>query len=207
MRPPVPSWLGDRCAGLLAAPTTKPSGAAPAWWEYLVEGMLGPGSRLLHDISRRHAALAGLEPRHPLLDLDLIELALSLPPELAFDRRYNRPLLRHAVDGLVPEAVRVRPYKSRFDPVFAEGILADRPLIEQLLLSADAEVGEFVDRSLLRERLESPPTASAPLRSWCVELWHLATLECWLRRQAGREPLSLRSQGLLSPATTDLALL
>jgi asparagine synthase (glutamine-hydrolysing) len=184
--PDPPSWL--RVAPALldgAAPTGEWDG--PAWWSAQVEGILGPGSRMLHDTSRRHASLSGIEPRHPLLDVDLIELALSLPPELAFDRRFNRPVLRQAADGVVCEEVRLRPYKSNFDPVLVAGMKADLPAIERLLLDAGAEVAAYADRQLLRAYLTSPPTGAGPLREWALTIWNLATTECWLRGEAGRD--------------------
>jgi asparagine synthase (glutamine-hydrolysing) len=185
-RPQPPSWLSVAPALLDGgAPTEEWDG--PAWWSAQVEGILGPGSRMLHDTSRRHAALSGIEPRHPLLDVDLIELALSIPPELAFDRRFNRPVLRQAVDGLVPEEVRVRPYKSNFDPVLVAGVKADLPVLERLLLDADAEVAAYADRRLLRAYLDSPPTGAGQLREWALTIWNLATTECWLRGEAGRD--------------------
>ena len=37
-------------------------------------------------------------------DLELIELVLSLPPELAFDAQYDRPLLRASMEGVSPSS-------------------------------------------------------------------------------------------------------
>ena len=43
--------------------------------------------------------------RHPLLhDLQLIETVLRLPPRAQFDAIRDRPLLREALNGLIPEA-------------------------------------------------------------------------------------------------------
>jgi hypothetical protein len=203
--PGPPAWLGQRAAAALAqAPPPHPERDAPRWWSALSDGILGPGSRLLHDVSRRHAALAGLVPRHPLLDVDLVELALSLPPELAFDRRYNRPLLRHAVAGLVPDEARLRPYKSNFDPVFNASVAADLPAIEGLLLAPDAEVRAFVDAERLRTRLSNPPSDPGARRRWSLELWHLSTVECWLRLCTGNPALPAATARALIPTDCDL---
>jgi asparagine synthase (glutamine-hydrolysing) len=203
--PDPPSWLGKRAVEALAeAPPPDHPRDAPRWWSVLSDGILGPGSRLLHDVSRRHAALAGLVPRHPLLDLDLVELALSLPPELAFDRRYNRPLLRHAVAGLVPDEARLRPYKSNFDPVFNASVAADLPAIEGLLLAPDAEVRAFVDAERLRTRLSNPPSDPGARRRWSLELWHLSTAECWLRLCTGNSALPAATAEALIPTDCDL---
>lgn len=187
--PAAPMWLA---AGALdgAEPASRiPPWGGPAWWMTHVDGILGVGSQLMHDLSRRHAALSGIEPRHPLLDVDLIELALSLPPELAFDRRYNRPILRQAVAGLLPDAVRLWPYKSHFDPVLIDGLRADLPAIERLLLAPRAEVGAYVERRRLEEHFASPPADVDALREWSKQIWFLTTIECWLRQQAGSEPV------------------
>jgi asparagine synthase (glutamine-hydrolysing) len=158
---------------------------------------------MLHDTSRRHGALWGIEPRHPLLDVDLVEFALSLPPELAFDRRYNRPVLRQAVQGLVPDDVRLRPYKSNFDPVFIEALDADLPVIEGLVLAEDAETQPYVDRSALELHFSRVPSAPGARRERAMGLWQLATIECWLRSRAGRKPLPEGLIRMLAPPRYD----
>ena len=186
--PDPPGWLRVE-AGLLEARDPDPPGDGPPWWIAKVAAILGPGSRMANDTTRRNAALSGIEPRHPLLDVDLIEAVLTFPPELAFDRRYNRPLLREAVAGLVPDVVRLRPYKSNFDPVIAAGMAAELPLVEALLLHQGAHVGAYVDSRALTRFLASPPPTLPARRPWAMSLWQLATLECWLRLQAGDETL------------------
>jgi asparagine synthase (glutamine-hydrolysing) len=179
-------------------------GNAPAWWATLLEGIFGPGSRLLHDVSRRHGALAGIEPRHPLLDLDVIELALSLPPELAFDRRYNRPVLRSAMDGLVPDPVRTRPYKSRFDSVFASALRSDLPVIARMLTAPDAEVRAYADASSIHSLLEAPPERADAERAWAFDLWNLTLAECWLRSVSGAPAVADEERALVSATAADI---
>jgi asparagine synthase (glutamine-hydrolysing) len=197
--PSHPQWLRVD-PSLLEDPPAPEKRDGPAWWSAQAEGILGPGSRMLHDTSRQHAALSGIEPRHPLLDVDLIELALSFPPELAFDRRYSRPILREAVQGLVPDGARLRPYKSNFDPVLISSLDADLPAIQGLLLAPEAEIGAYVERRELERYLSSPPATPGPRREWALTVWHLATTECWLRLLAGRNPLPKDLQRELKPA-------
>jgi asparagine synthase (glutamine-hydrolysing) len=198
LSPPPPGWLTLEPPEPLRPPAGE--SGAPPWWHARVQGILGPGSRILHDTSRRHGALTGIEPRHPLLDVDLIELALSLPPELAFDRRYNRPVLRHAVAGLVPDEARLRPYKSNFDPVFVDGVVADLPAIRELLLDPGAETRRYADREALEARMGALPSEPGARREWARELWQLTTLECWLRRLGGGDLVPGRARSLLPPA-------
>jgi asparagine synthase (glutamine-hydrolysing) len=174
---------------LLEAEDPVPAVEGPAWWVAQVAAILGPGSRMAHDVTRRDAALSGLETSHPLLDVDLIEAVLSFPPELAFERRFNRPVLREAVVGLVPDEARLRPYKSNFDPVIVAGMEADLPLVEALLLRPGAHLGAYTDREALSAHVSSPPQPLGARRAWAMSLWFLATMECWLRLQASEETL------------------
>jgi asparagine synthase (glutamine-hydrolysing) len=174
---------------LLESEDPTPGVEGPAWWVAQVAAILGPGSRMAHDVTRRNAALSRLETSHPLLDIDLIEGVLSFPPELAFERRFNRPVLREAVDGLVPDVARLRPYKSNFDPVIVAGMEADLPLVEALLLGPGAHVGAYTDRECLAAHIASPPQPLGARRAWAMSLWFLGTMECWLRLQAGEEAL------------------
>lgn len=63
----------------------------------------------------RVAAAHGLEPRLPFLDLDVVELALALPPawKLTGPDRPAKWLLRRTFDGWVPDEVLWRP-KEQF---------------------------------------------------------------------------------------------
>lgn len=185
--PSPQSWLAVD-PSLLESREPEPAAEGPAWWTAQVAGIFGPGSRMAHDTTRRNGALSGIEPRHPLLDVDLIEGALSFPPELAFARRYNRPVLRAAVSGLVPDEARLRPYKSNFDPVIVAGMDVDLPLVESLL-GPGAHVGAYTDREALNAHIAAAPQPLAARRAWAMSLWYLATMECWLRLQAGEEML------------------
>jgi asparagine synthase (glutamine-hydrolysing) len=188
--PAMPGWLGRRSKAIMPPPASSLYNG-PTWWAAKVESILGPGSQKKHSTSRRLSALSGIETRHPLLDVDLIELVLSFPPEMAFDRRYCRPVLRDAVTGLVPDVARLRPHRSNFDPILVEGVRADLPVIQRLLLATDAHSRAYTDSEALARHLNSPPAGLGPLREWAMALWRLASLECWLRLCAGEDPLPL----------------
>lgn len=187
----APAWLSERSIRLRF--DTDPTldwkrWAAPRWWSSLLESVTGVSSTLVHDAARRRNASAGLRAGHPLLDVDVIELVLSLPPELAFDPALSRPLLRESVRGLIPDDVRLRPGKSSFDTLFHE-LLAGRELdaARSLLLAPDAEVNAFVKPQAVRQTLfaRAPPRAPDALQIWALEVWRLLTAELWLRHQAG----------------------
>lgn len=159
----------------------------PRWWAWLVDvtsGGMGPA--LGYEHVRRRAALAGIEPRHPLVDVDVLELMYRLPPEIAFDGRWTRPLLRDAVAGLVPDELRLRTRKSSFDALFHDSLASDDLEPARRLLGArDARIGAYVDHERFRRALLDPaPPAPGPGRQqWALWVWRALTAECWLRTQ------------------------
>jgi hypothetical protein len=101
----VPAWLRPKHA----AAAQRHDGrwdwkkiGGPAWqaqaWDELTVG------RQRADAHQYLRQLAGIETSHPYLeDLDLIELCVSLPPEPAFASDLDRPYLRAAARGRLPE--------------------------------------------------------------------------------------------------------
>ena len=181
----VSPWLRDRAArDFLAAqdPWAWERQAGPRWWAYLADLMTDAMDAVnSYPHLNRRAALAGLVCRHPLRDLDLVELVLRLPPELAFDPHLSRPLLREAVAGIVPDAIRLRAAKGVFEPLFHQGLKADLPILRDLL-GAEARIGAVVDLAAVRAGLlDGPDRCPRGRLLWAEDLWRLATAECWLR--------------------------
>jgi asparagine synthase (glutamine-hydrolysing) len=177
-----PPWLRPSAAAALVDDDLVAPGerADPRWWRRLAASLTTSREQAgVHDFLRRKNALAGLDGAHPFLDdLELVELVLALPPELSFDPELDRPLLRAASAGLVPDSVRLRRSKSYFDELFRETLAGtDRPALTRLMTAPDAEINAYVRPDVVRERLLAPSGGSA----WA--LWRLATIECWLRFQ------------------------
>lgn len=110
-----------------------------------------------------------IEARHPLLDLRVVEYVLSLPPS---PWCIDKELLRLAMRGRLPEALRLRP----------KAPLARDPVIELLqrddarwvdTFEASPALDRYVDRSAV------PPIAGTPdaermwtdLRPLCLNFW------------------------------------
>jgi asparagine synthase (glutamine-hydrolysing) len=190
----APDWMRSETAGPWLETETDFRWKhldGPLWWSYLVEATTrGIGPDLVYDQSRCRGSLTGIEPRHPLVDVDVLDFVLSLPPELAFDSRYSRPLLRDAMAGLVPDPVRLRGAKSNFDAVFHRSMAGgDLPVTRQLLCDPAARIGAYVDLRAMREALldPDPPGRLGSLSAWAINVWRLLTLEVWLRAQEGPE--------------------
>jgi asparagine synthase (glutamine-hydrolysing) len=160
----------------------------PRWWAYLVHATTrGGGPTLAYDHVRRRAEMAGLEARHPLVDPDVVELMLRVPPEVSYDPRWSRPLLREAMAGVLPDGVRLRQAKSNFDALFHESLAgSDLPAVRRLLGDPRAELGAFVDLAVMRRELLDTETrrGATELQRWALQAWRAVTAECWLRLQA-----------------------
>jgi asparagine synthase (glutamine-hydrolysing) len=187
----APPWLLRRTARALASssdPLAWKRLRGPRWWAHAAHGVTqGIEQAGVFEHQRRRAALAGLEARHPLLDLDLVELGLRQPPEQTLDPRFNRPLLRAAMRGLLPDSVRLRPQKARFESLIVDCLRGtDAAAVRRLLTAPDAEIGAYVDRSAMRRSLfDSEERFEADPFRWMWQVWRLVNAEYWLRSLAG----------------------
>jgi asparagine synthase (glutamine-hydrolysing) len=192
----APEWFTDAAARAhFAADRSAEWKAAdgPRWWAWLAQAA-GQTEQpaLVFDHVRRRTALAGLEARHPLVDVDVIELMLSAAPELSYDVLHSRPLLRECLAGLLPDEVRLRPQKSTFDALFQQCLAGtDLPAVRRLL-GPDAEVSRWIRLDVLRRALldAGPPDHAGARRVWASNVWRTVTAECWLRFQRDPDELS-----------------
>jgi asparagine synthetase B (glutamine-hydrolysing) len=67
------------------------------------------------EVSTIMGDLAGVRTRRPLVDRQLWEFFLSLPPEVKFPDAWTKSLVRHALDGRAPDSVVWRRDKTVFD--------------------------------------------------------------------------------------------
>jgi asparagine synthase (glutamine-hydrolysing) len=165
--------------------TARDQRDGPFWWRSQVESLID-----MHDLLdmgahfRREAVDENIDVRHPFLyDLQLIETALRLPPRAQFDPVRDRPLLRDALTGLIPEAVRTRHEKSHFTPLVLAGMRAEEAGLIEPLRRADAPVRAYVVPEALDRKIEGSPDARPMLGAG--PLWLVAIANRWLVSQAG----------------------
>ncbi len=102
-------------------------------------------------------AAYGLDVRDPTMDPELIEFCLRVPNRQFYHRGQTRWLLRRAMDGLLPDAVRLNPKRGKQAMDIGYRIRASahefREVFEQIERSGLAN--EVVDVPRLRQALDS----------------------------------------------------
>jgi asparagine synthase (glutamine-hydrolysing) len=165
---------GDPLARLVAEyRALAPEGASPvvATTQLIVERWL---PRLLHNGDIHNMAF-GLEPRVPFAATALVDLAARVDPQIALRDGVEKALLREALRGLIPEAIRTRrksalPKDQATSTVFraeARRLLADpHPVVRRLVDSA--ALAPTLDRDQLDERERAQLFRVICLHHWAV---------------------------------------
>ncbi len=182
----APSWINVRAAAALVdvdedwAWKTRRDG--PLWWRDRVDSLivarqLVGGSDHLRRVHGPEALDA-----HPLLDdFELIELMLRVSPVASFDPEFDRPLLRAATDGLLPDSIRLRREKTYLNELFVDCLEGpDWPAVKAFVGDRDARVNDYVRPEVVRAGIiEAPPERRDGAWAWVV--WRLLAVETWLR--------------------------
>jgi asparagine synthase (glutamine-hydrolysing) len=134
--------------------------------------------------------LAGIEVRVPMLDEDLVGLALSLPHRLKTDGRIGKLVLRDLARQWLPSEVASHPKHGFSIPLDVMVHEDFHDALSDLLGSADARTGAFVDRSLVTEWLRQFRAAmhgsaggAISREGLYLRVLMLVALELWMRDQ------------------------
>ncbi len=185
-----PSWLHPATARALREsddPVAWKRLDGPLWWADVAHGIAhGLDEAGIFEHQRNRAAMAAVEARHPLLDLDLVGLCLRQAPLATLDRRFTRPVLRQSVAGLVPDAVRLRPSKARFESLVVDCLTgAEAATVRSLLTGPEAAIREYVDQERMeRDLLDGAGELEPGSFHWMWLVWRLLTAEVWLRSES-----------------------
>jgi asparagine synthase (glutamine-hydrolysing) len=157
----------------------------PLWWRGLAATLSDVDALDVAAQLRRDEVDGGVERRHPFLfDLELVETVLRLPPELGFDPIRDRPLLREALVGHVPEAVRRRTAKARFNPLLADALSGEegRQMLAGLA-EPGAAIRAYLSGAALDRLLAGVPTLAGASQ---MQLWRVGIADLWLRSLSAR---------------------
>lgn len=133
---------------------------------------LGVGNSVARE--RLFSSHYGIELRYPFLDLPLIEFMLGVPTSEVW--RYasaSRPILRRAMQGIVPHKVLERRDKANFIQLHRRLYREGRRRMDEILA-----IRPSVSRRLLGVPIPNPDRPMTGHEEWL--LWQVLSLEHWL---------------------------
>jgi asparagine synthase (glutamine-hydrolysing) len=174
----------------------------PRWSAYLLH-LLTDDPLGTTEQRAREGAMQGLRFRQPLLDPAMVEFAMSLPPELAFDGELDRPLLRRALSGELPDDILGSSRKPAFNALLESALAGpDRALATELITRPRQALRQLVDADRVAAIVRDLGRDGAP-PALALDAWRIATAELWLRHH--EDPGSTASLNeVLAPPHTSL---
>lgn len=139
---------------------------------------------MLLDRKDRMSMAVGLEVRVPFCDHRIVEYLWNVPWRMKAYRGREKGLLRHALEGLLPDDVLWRKksaYPSQHDPTYARAV---RTGVETMLATRGAPLVPLLDAAKLRESLASEeiPERAIGLGN-PTHLWaYLLQVNEWMKR-------------------------
>jgi asparagine synthase (glutamine-hydrolysing) len=121
----------------------------------------------------RASMACGVEVRVPLLDVELVELAFSIPSHLVYGRGERKALLKQAAAGLLPPEVLTARKKGFSVPMNAWMQTGLKAWARPLVVDGTLVEREVFDRAGVARRIDEGP----PKHTWL-----LLVAELWARR-------------------------
>jgi asparagine synthase (glutamine-hydrolysing) len=124
-----------------------------------------------------------LEMRYPFLYRPLVEFAMQLPATLRTRPLAQKWVLREAMRGVLPEAIRVRPGKGGIEARVLWALTRERHRISEILRCPILGELGIVESKEVRAAVEGAANGQAPD---LVMLFSVLALETWMFVRAGR---------------------
>lgn len=121
----------------------------------------------------------GVEVRVPFLDLDLVDYAIRLPASSKARYFDTKRILKHAMKGVLPQAVLRRP-KAGFGAPLQQWIRGElRPLVGDMLSEASVRSRGLFDASAVQKLIADNNSGR---ENAAYTIFSLVCIESWLRR-------------------------
>ncbi|HLO01936.1 MAG TPA: asparagine synthase-related protein [Symbiobacteriaceae bacterium] len=148
-------------------------------------------------------ASLGIEERWPLLDRRLLALTFRIDRTLLESPTETKTLLRAAMRGILPEAVRLRQSKSLQTGLLVTWLQHQRPFFEELLRSDLGAPFDFLRRETVTDQLRLAVQGQTTGLGLLVHLYALLVWMAEVKSEAHRRDLDApdgRHHAGLSPA-------
>jgi asparagine synthase (glutamine-hydrolysing) len=173
-RQPACCWLTDRAREMLAGgasyPANRNRACRPRQFGIVLDLQTAQDTYIESYFAARH----GIECRYPFRDRRLVEFLLAVPTSQLYRRGVNRPIMRHALAGLLPEEILRRDGKTSFQSVFDRGLFDREKNVVQSLLDAPGSLWQYyVNADWLRKTRTDEKS---------VVMWNCVSFELWCER-------------------------
>lgn len=155
-------------------------------YEYDLDLISSAGYSTIMDGNFFHCAeeYFDIEFRHPYFDLQLVEFALSLPPEMKYQKRTIKWILRKSMDGVLPDKIKNRMDKAEFSELIMQQI--DAIDLDTLLNDPYIVKLGLIKQSLVNKHRKAYENKTV---KYIVFLWSIINLEYWYRHNFEEESL------------------
>ncbi len=148
----------------------------------------------------------GVEIRSPFLDWQLVTYAFALPASTKYDGSFSKRILRDALAGIMPDAIRTRTSKLGFEsPLIA---WANGSLGPALLAASRTEAWQRAPKTARAAELAAIVQARTPSRSWssadsvAISLaWRVFVFVLWQELYLGTGTSSVATHPVLAAAS------
>lgn len=183
-RPWYTEAFQQRARTRAAAGSPAPKESASLHARALYEEVRSSHRQLCLDWHNKVAAMRGMEMAFPFLDRELLAFLMSIPGEVLNWEGVPKAILREAMRGVVPDAIRARDWRSETTTLIIDGIEWDyRELVHAVHSDPLAVRLRYVRPEVLKPELARLRTCLRRDPS-CKTAWTLSDLiglELWLQ--------------------------
>ena len=166
------------------ADTAADETGLPPWVAQHMALLSAPAIAAGFEVLDRSARAAGVVPLYPFYDHRVVELCVWQPGLERIAAGQPRALLRRAMQGVLPEPVRLRRDKTNFLVDFWAALQQDPAGRMAALRTGPGVLEGWVDPATLRRDLERLGSGAAPDPQTAFRLWRAVWLAAWLERRA-----------------------
>ena len=105
-----------------------------------------------------YAGRYSIELRHPYRDRRLVEYVLGIPAHQLYRHGQYKHVLRTAMQGILPEAIRTRTRPTTLLMLLARGMERERDVLQENIQNPGAAWGKYVRADWLKQHWETPVT-------------------------------------------------
>ena len=123
----------------------------------------------------------GIEPRFPFASAPLAQFCLSLPSHQRMREGLTRSVLRRAMQGRLPESVRMRPGKARLATSFADALFVrDADRLRQLVAEDVSTASGVLDVTALTQAVSQALADPESRAELALPVWRAIVVARWL---------------------------